>query len=121
AAAATVLCQHPTGPEAVPVADVIFAADGSAGSLLRVERAPAGAVEVRFDGESLAARALRTMADAVRDLTHDHGLSTADLEGVVMHGGNGRMPSLLARLLELPPERVWSTTELTGNLGSASL
>jgi 3-oxoacyl-[acyl-carrier-protein] synthase III len=121
AAAAAVLCQHPTGPEAVSVADVHFAADGSAGSLLRVERPPGGGVEVRFDGEALAARALRTMADAVHDLAHDHGLGVADLEGVVMHGGNGRLPALLARLLDLPPERVWSTTEQTGNLGSASL
>ncbi|HMC90424.1 MAG TPA: 3-oxoacyl-[acyl-carrier-protein] synthase III C-terminal domain-containing protein, partial [Gemmataceae bacterium] len=30
-------------------------------------------------------------------------------------------PSLLARKLGLPPERVWSETETTGNLGSASL
>jgi 3-oxoacyl-[acyl-carrier-protein] synthase-3 len=121
AAAASALCQHPPVPEAVPVADVLCAADGSAASLLRVERPPGGAVEVRFAGEALAARALRTMADAVRDLAHDHGLAVADLEGVVLHGGNGRLPALLARLLDLRPERVWSTTEVTGNLGSASL
>jgi 3-oxoacyl-[acyl-carrier-protein] synthase-3 len=105
----------------VPVANLLFAADGSAGALIRVAPQPGGAVAVEFDGETLAARALRTMADAVRDLTRDHGLAVGDLEGVVMHGGNGRMPALLARLLDLPPERVWSTTERTGNLGAASL
>jgi 3-oxoacyl-[acyl-carrier-protein] synthase III len=31
------------------------------------------------------------------------------------------MPGLLARKLGLPPERVWSETPRTGNLGSASL
>jgi 3-oxoacyl-[acyl-carrier-protein] synthase III len=43
------------------------------------------------------------------------------LEAVVCHGGNGRLPELLARQLGLPPERVWSETPRTGNLGSASL
>jgi 3-oxoacyl-[acyl-carrier-protein] synthase III len=62
-----------------------------------------------------------TRGAAVRNLTRDHGLPVGDLEGVVMHGGNGRMPALLARLLDLPPQRVWSTTEHTGNLGAASL
>ena len=45
----------------------------------------------------------------------------ADLAAVVAHGGNGRLPSLLARQLGLPPERVWSETPRVGNLGSASL
>jgi 3-oxoacyl-[acyl-carrier-protein] synthase-3 len=121
AAAASVLCQHPPSPDAVPVTDALFGADGAAGSLIRAASAPDGGVEVAFNGETLAARALRTMADAVRDLARDHDVAVADLEGVVMHGGNGRMPALLAWLLDLPPERVWSTTERTGNLGSASL
>ena len=121
AVAASIVCQHPPCPEVVSVADILLAVDGSASSLIRVEKQATGAVAVEFDGEALAARALRTMADAVRDLTRDHGLAVGDLEGVVMHGGNGRMPALLARLLDLPPERVWSTTEHTGTLGAASL
>lgn len=121
AAAAAIVCPHPSCPAVVPVADILFAADGGAGSLIRVEQQATGAVAVELEGEALAARALRTMADAVRALTRVHGLAVGDLEGVVMHGGNGRMPALLARLLDLPPERVWSTTEQTGNLGSVSL
>jgi 3-oxoacyl-[acyl-carrier-protein] synthase III len=121
AAAASIVCQHPPCPEVVSVADILLAADGSMDSLIRVEQQATGAVAVEFDGEALAVRALRTMTDAVRDLTRDHGLAVGDLEGVVMHGGNGRMPALLARLLDLPPERVWSTTKHTGNLGAASL
>ena len=31
------------------------------------------------------------------------------------------MPDLLARKLGVPPDRVWSDTAMTGNLGSASL
>jgi 3-oxoacyl-[acyl-carrier-protein] synthase III len=45
----------------------------------------------------------------------------SDVQVVVAHGGNGRMPALLARQLGLPVDRVWSVTPQTGNLGSASL
>jgi 3-oxoacyl-[acyl-carrier-protein] synthase-3 len=121
AAAASVLCQHPTAPEAIPVAAVVCGADGSCGQLLRVERGEQGALELRLDGEPLAVRAVRAMADAVRGLVADHGLRLADLQAVIAHGGNGRLPGLLARQLDLPPEKVWSTTEETGNLGAASL
>jgi len=121
AAAASVLCQHPTGPEAVPVAAVVCGADGGAGTLLRVDRTEQGTLELAFDGEALATRAIRTMADAVRALVQDHGLTLTELEAVIAHGGNGRLPALLARQLDLPSEKVWSTTEETGNLGSASL
>src|SRR5262249_10246277 len=64
---------------------------------------------------------VRAMAQAVRDVAAAHGLAVADLAAVVAHGGNGRMPALLARQLGLPPERVWSETPWTGNLGPASL
>src|SRR5262249_3184394 len=74
-----------------------------------------------MDGTPLAARAIRTMAQAVRDLAARHGLAIADLAAVVAHGGNGRMAELLARQLDLPAERVWSATPHTGNLGSATL
>jgi 3-oxoacyl-[acyl-carrier-protein] synthase-3 len=120
-AAASVLCRQPPCAGAVPVADVVCGADGGAASLLRVGHGAGGDVEVRFEGKALAARAVRTMADAVRDLARAHGLAVADLEAVVAHGGNGRMPALLARRLGLPPERVWSATEDAGNLGAASL
>jgi 3-oxoacyl-[acyl-carrier-protein] synthase III len=44
-----------------------------------------------------------------------------DVAAVVAHGGNGRVPALLARQLGLSKERVWSETARTGNLGTASL
>jgi 3-oxoacyl-[acyl-carrier-protein] synthase III len=119
-AAACVLCEHPPSPESVPVADVVLGCDGRSASLLRV-RAAAGGAEVHFEGEALAARAVRTMAEAVADLARQHGLTPAELEGVVAHGGNGRMPALLARALDLPADRVWSLAAAAGNLGSASL
>jgi len=66
-------------------------------------------------------RAVRAMAKGVRKAARRCGLTAADLAAVVAHGGNGRMPALLARQLGLPSERVRSATQRTGNLGSASL
>jgi 3-oxoacyl-[acyl-carrier-protein] synthase-3 len=74
-----------------------------------------------MEGPALAGRALHVMAQTVRELARGHGLSVADLEAVVAHGGNGRLPALLARELGLPVGRVWSETPHLGNLGSASL
>ena len=61
------------------------------------------------------------MADSVRELAQRHGLIATDLRAVVAHGGNGRMPALLARRLGLASDRVWSEAATAGNLGSASL
>jgi 3-oxoacyl-[acyl-carrier-protein] synthase-3 len=119
-AAACVLSTRPSGP-AVPLVDVMLGADGSLGHLLRVHRRADSDPILEMDGPALAGRAVRTMAHAGRDLLARHGLNPADVSGVVAHGGNGRMPALLARQLKLPPELVWSETASTGNLGSASL
>jgi 3-oxoacyl-[acyl-carrier-protein] synthase-3 len=121
AAVAAVLCADATGNDAVPLIDVALGADGRAADLLRVQRTSGGAVEVRMKGTALAGRAVRAMADLVVDVARRHGLAAADLHAAVIHGGNGRMPALVARQLGLPPARVWSATPDLGNLGSASL
>jgi 3-oxoacyl-[acyl-carrier-protein] synthase III len=121
AAAASLLCDRPLGSNPVPVAEVVLGAQGDAGHLLRAEQVPSGTITVRMDGRALASRAIRVMATAVRLLVQRHGLDLAQVRGLVAHGGNGRMPVVLARQLGWPPERVWSETAATGNLGSASL
>lgn len=74
-----------------------------------------------MNGIAVAHRAVRAMADAVRQMCDRHGLSVDQLAAVIAHGGNGRMSALLARRLGLPPKRVCSEAARTGNLGSASL
>jgi 3-oxoacyl-[acyl-carrier-protein] synthase-3 len=120
-AAACLVSSESIGGQGVRLMDILLGADGSAGNLLRVERAPSGSVELVMDGTALATRALRTMAQLVRDLARQHELPLAVVQAVVAHGGNGRFFALLARRLEMAPERVWSETARTGNLGSASL
>ena len=120
-AAACVLSAQASDARAVPVVDVALGANGNMGHLLRVGRRENGDPVLEMDGQALAGRAVRTMAGAGRALLERHGLRPADVKGVVAHGGNGRMPALLARQLDVSPERVWSETSVTGNLGSASL
>ena len=78
-------------------------------------------MELYLGGRALAGRAVHTLAGQVRGLARSRGLTPADLRAVVIHGGNGRVPALVARALGVPEDRVWSETARTGNLGSASL
>jgi 3-oxoacyl-[acyl-carrier-protein] synthase-3 len=117
AAAAAVLCREAPVPEAVPLSPVVLGVDGSGAGLLQVELSNF-AVEFRMRRIELAGRAIEAMATSVRNLASRHGLQPADLAGVVAHGGNGRLPGLLARTLGLSQDRVWSETPRTGNLGS---
>jgi 3-oxoacyl-[acyl-carrier-protein] synthase-3 len=123
-AAACVLTARPpaaAGPGAMALADVLLGTDGGGGHLLQVRHEPGRGMALAMRGVPLAERAVRAMAGAVRDIARRHSLETERLAAVVAHGGNGRMPALLARQLGLPAEHVWSETAQTGNLGSASL
>jgi 3-oxoacyl-[acyl-carrier-protein] synthase-3 len=103
------------------MADVVLGSDGSAAALIQLGRPAIGGLELHLDGVVLAGRAVRTMTAGVQDCVSRYGLTLAGLSGVIAHGGNGRLPALLARRLGLPPERVWSEVACTGNLGAASL
>src|SRR5262249_2556573 len=118
--AACVLTDQWTGTASLPLREVTLGAEGAAAGLLSVQCRPDGVV-LHMDGMALAERALGPMAGSVRILLEGLGLRVQELSAVVAHGGNGRLPGLLARQLGLPRERVWSTTPETGNLGSASL
>lgn len=120
-AAACIVAAEPMDAAALPLREVVLGADGSATALVRPVLGPSGKVELMMEGKALATRALAAMTETVAALLQAHALRVSDLRACVVHGGNGRMPPLLARRLGLPPERVRSLTPTTGNLGSASL
>jgi 3-oxoacyl-[acyl-carrier-protein] synthase-3 len=120
-AAACLLSSRPVGNSAEPIRAIMHRSDGSGAGLLRVEGGGTGTFELRMQGVALAGRAVRAMAQSVRELVENQRLKVTDLGAVVVHGGNGRLPNLIAMQLELPPEKIWSQTAITGNLGSASL
>jgi 3-oxoacyl-[acyl-carrier-protein] synthase-3 len=121
AAAGCLVTPSPVGSASIPLRDVAIRSDGGAFDLLRVNVDNGQSPKVEMNGPALAGRAVKTMADVVTEMTVLHGLHVADLVAVVAHGGNGRMPALLARTLGIPGDKVWSTTADTGNLGTASL
>ena len=120
-AAACVVSRQRRGQDFVSVADMVLGTEGGAGHLIGIRYTPGQDIALHLHRTPLAMHAVRTMAQAVRDLALSKGLAMRDLAAVVVHGGNGRMPAMLARQLDLPPERVWSETARMGNLGSASL
>ncbi len=120
-AAAVLLSSNRLGEQPVRLGEVSLHVDGSVGNLLRVEVSPVGVPELHMNGIALAGRAIHAMAESVLSLLQRNGRSLAEVSAIVTHGGNGRMPALLALRLGVDPERVWSATHATGNLGSASL
>lgn len=121
AAAACLLTSQPANANSLHLRDIVLGTDGAAGPLLRVEMTAGHGAELHMDGITLAHRAVRTMADAVQNVRARNGPAVDQLAAVIAHGGNGRMPALLARRLGLPESRVCSETARAGNLGSASL
>lgn len=121
AAVSCLLTTQPTRADALGLRDILLGTDGAANSLLRIEMFAGQGPELHMDGIALAHRAVRTMAESVRQLCFQNGLTVDQLAAVIAHGGNGRMSDLLARRLNLPRQRVLSETTRTGNLGSASL
>jgi 3-oxoacyl-[acyl-carrier-protein] synthase-3 len=112
---------EPACTDSACVTDIFLSGDGSVGDILQVNRTHAGDVQIRMKRIELAGRAIEAMASGVQEMTARHQLKVTDLAAVVAHGGNGRMPALLARQLGLSAERIWSETPRTGNLGSASI
>jgi 3-oxoacyl-[acyl-carrier-protein] synthase-3 len=104
-----------------PVLDVIVRTDGGLGNLLQVRQDEGEGTQVLMQGTALAGRAIETLAGVVEEITARHQLAISELGAVVIHGGNGRLPGLVARRLGLPQERVWSETARLGNLASASV
>ena len=121
AAGAFLVGGEAVGSASLPLVDVGLSVDGAGGSLLCVEGSARTGVRVDMKGIRLAGRAVETMARLVREAVSDGRGSLDGLAGVIVHGGNGRMADLVARQLGLPPQRVWSRTASTGNLGSVSL
>lgn len=120
AAAACLVSTAPLGHAPLRLRDIALGVDG-ASRLVGATVNNRGRVELAMDGPALASRAARAMAISVRTLAARHRLQAADLAAIIVHGGNGRFPDLIARQLGIDPAKVKSETPRTGNLGSLSL
>jgi len=120
-AAASLLSAEPLSKVSVPLSPVLLCNSGEDAGLIRISHEPGPGAVIQMQGIALAARAIRIMAASTEEVARKYERKVSDLAAIVAHGGNGRMPEMLARVLGVPPERVWSETWQTGNLGSASL
>ena len=99
-------------------------ADGAHNGLLYVDGGPSstGTVgHVRMKGPEVFRHAVVNLAQVLREVLADQGLTCADIDWVVPHQANQRILDATARKLGLPPERVVVTVDRHANTSAASV
>lgn len=114
------------------VLSTFLGSDGSGGDLLYL---PGGGSEepashrtvserrhyVRMRGREVFRFAARAMPDAAHRALEQAGLAAADVALVIPHQANQRILEAAARMLNLPPERIYSNLQRYGNTSAASI
>ena len=99
-------------------------ADGAHNGLLYVDGGPSstGTVgKVRMKGPEVFRHAVVNLAQVLREVLADEGLTPADIDWVVPHQANQRILDATARKLGLPPEKVVVTVDRHANTSAASV
>ncbi|MDL2352171.1 MAG: ketoacyl-ACP synthase III [Pseudomonadota bacterium] len=99
-------------------------ADGKHNGLLYVDGGPSstGTVgHVRMKGPEVFRHAVVNLAEVLREVLADQGLTAADLDWVVPHQANQRILDATARKLGLPAEKVVITVDRHANTSAASV
>ena len=99
-------------------------ADGAHNGLLYVDGGPSstGTVgHVRMKGPEVFRHAVTNLAEVLREVLADQGLTSADIDWVVPHQANRRILDATARKLGLPPEKVIVTVDRHANTSAASV
>ncbi|MFM5893750.1 MAG: beta-ketoacyl-ACP synthase III [Novosphingobium sp.] len=99
-------------------------ADGAHNGLLYVDGGPSstGTVgHVRMKGPEVFRHAVVNLAQVLRDVLTDQGLTAEDIDWVVPHQANQRILDATARKLGLPPEKVVVTVDRHANTSAASV
>lgn len=99
-------------------------ADGAHNELLYVDGGPSttGTVgKLRMKGKEVFRHAVVNLAQVLRDVLDENGLTTADIDWLVPHQANARILDATARKLSLPPEKVVMTVGQHANTSAASV
>lgn len=108
--------------------------DGNNYEILMLE-APASRNNPRLTAEMMAARkhypsmngqavfkaAVQRLPEVIHEVLGAHGLSLADVDMLIPHQANLRINEMVARLLKLPPEKVFNNIQRYGNTTAASI
>ena len=76
---------------------------------------------MRMQGPAVYRKAVITLVESVRQLLAETGLSRESISLFLFHQANQRLLDQVAKRLQLPPEKLFSTVAETGNTSSASL
>lgn len=76
---------------------------------------------LQMDGRSVFKWAVRMLSETIRDVVSHAGITTADLDLVVLHQANRRIIDAAAEDLGIPPERVEINVDRYGNTSAASI
>ena len=99
-------------------------ADGRHNDLLFVDGGPSttGTVgKLRMKGREVFRHAVINLADVLKEVLSDAGLTSADVDSVVPHQANARILDATAKKLGLPPEKVVVTVDRHANTSAASV
>lgn len=99
-------------------------ADGAHNQLLYVDGGPSttGTVgKLRMTGKEVFRHAVTNLADVLREVLDQTGLTSADIDWVVPHQANQRILDATARKLNLPAEKVVVTIDRHANTSAASV
>jgi 3-oxoacyl-[acyl-carrier-protein] synthase-3 len=106
--------------QAYVLGEFFFGCSGQYAATIRVADASNGDLEVHFDGEALSRAAITRMEKVILDVELRSGLSRFSVQGLATHQPNPRLVTLLARQLEVPPDKFPSVARTFGNLGSST-
>lgn len=99
-------------------------AEGAHCDMLFVDGGPSttGTVgKLRMKGREVFRHAVVNLADVLKEVLEDTGLSSADIDWVVPHQANARILDATARKLNLPAEKVVVTVDQHANTSAASV
>ena len=76
---------------------------------------------LQFDGREIFKRAVKGMAECLREAEERAGVSLADCDQLIPHQANQRIIESLGKLLRLSPDQVMSNVAHYGNTSSATV
>ena len=111
-------------PAAPGILSTRLHADGAHNQLLYVDGGPSttGTVgKLRMKGKEVFRHAVTNLADVLREVLADTGITADELDWVVPHQANRRILDGTAKKLGLPPEKVVITVDQHANTSAASV
>ncbi len=106
--------------QAYTLGEFMFGCAGQYAGAIRVAHASEGHLDVHFDGEALSRAAITRLERVILDIELRSGVQRTSLLGLATHQPNPRLVTLLAKQLNLPPDRFPPVAQTFGNLGSST-